>query len=45
MFCIALGLLANLKETCKVKLACCVEVTCITSVVKGVMVVIPKWKL
>jgi hypothetical protein len=41
----ALGLLANLKETCKVKRACQVEATSITTVVKGVMVVIPTWKL
>ena len=39
---IALGLLANLKETRKVKWACRVEATSITSVAKGVMVVIPK---
>ncbi len=42
---LALSLLANLKETCKVKWACWVEVSSITSVVKGVMVVIPKWIL
>ncbi len=41
----ALGLLANLKKTREVKWACWVEVTSIMSVVKGVMVVIPKWKL
>ncbi len=41
----ALGLLANLKETRKVKCACLVKATSIRSVVKGVMVVIPKWKL
>jgi hypothetical protein len=41
----ALGLLANLKETRQVQRACWVEVTSITSSVKGVMVVIPKWKL
>ncbi len=41
----ALGLFANLKETREVKWACWVEVTSIMSVVKGVMVVVPKWKL
>jgi hypothetical protein len=40
-----LGLLAYLKKICEVKGACRVEATSITSVVKGVMVVIPKWKL
>ncbi len=46
MFCTcALGLLANLKETREVKWACQVEATSIRSVVKGVMVVIPKWEL
>ncbi len=42
---IALGLLANLKETPEVKWVCRVKATSIRSVVKGVMVVIPKWKL
>jgi hypothetical protein len=41
----ALGLLVYLKKTREVKGACQVEATSITSVVKGVMVVIPKWKL
>ena len=38
---LALGLLAYLKKTRKVKGAYRVEATSITSVVKGVMVVIP----
>jgi hypothetical protein len=40
-----LGLLAYPKKTHEVKGAFRVEATSITSVVKGVKVVIPKWKL
>ncbi len=42
---VALGLLANLKETREVKQACRVKATSIRSVVKEVMVVVPKWEL